>query len=42
MISAFLRLHPQRKKEILQELQRDIGKALDSMKGSDSNETSAE
>jgi len=38
VISAFLRLHPQRKKEILQELQRDIGKALESMKGSDSNE----
>ena len=38
VISAFLRLHPQSKKEILQELQRDITKALESMKGSESDE----
>jgi len=41
VISTFLRLHPQRKMEILQELQRDVTKAIDSMKGSDSNETAA-
>lgn len=41
VISAFLRLHPGRKKEILQELQRDITAALESMKGSDSNATDA-
>jgi len=38
VISAFLRLHPQNKKEILQDLQRDITKALESMKGSESDE----
>lgn len=38
VISAFLRLHPQRKKDILQELQRDITKALESMKGSERDE----
>lgn len=38
VISAFLRLHPQNKKEILQDLQRDITKALESMKGSEGDE----